>query len=338
MGLDKPRAIIVGAGSMGRTWARMLKDTGLAEHAGWVDLDRAVLEAGCAEVGVTPGHLGSDLDKALSEANPDFVIDVTVPEAHCEVTLKALAAGVPVLGEKPMASSMDEARRMVAASEAAGKLYMVSQSRRYDTRIAAFRELARKLGPLGILNADFFIGPHFGGFREEMPSPLVLDMAIHTFDQARFISGADPESVYCEEFNPDWSWYDGDTCATALFHMTGGLRFTYRGSWCSEGMHTSWESEWRAVGPKGTAVWDGEGGPRAQIVQKTEGFFSEFDDAALPRGPGAGYIEGSCRDFLNALRTGSTPMGECHDNIKSLAMVFGAIESSKTGKRVKLTK
>jgi predicted dehydrogenase len=59
-------------------------------------------------------------------------VDVTVPEAHRDVTLQALAAGVPVLGEKPMASSMDEARAMVAASERAGKLYMVSQSRRYD--------------------------------------------------------------------------------------------------------------------------------------------------------------------------------------------------------------
>jgi predicted dehydrogenase len=45
-------------------------------------------------------------------------------------------------------------------------------------------------------------------------------------------------------------------------------------------------------------------------------------------------IAGSLRDFLNALKTGATPMGECHDNIKSLAMVFGAIESARTGKRV----
>ena len=45
-------------------------------------------------------------------------------------------------------------------------------------------------------------------------------------------------------------------------------------------------------------------------------------------------IEGALRDFLRALKTGTTPMGECHDNIKSLAMVFGAIESAQTGQRV----
>src|SRR5712691_2326187 len=42
------------------------------------------------------------------------------------------------------------------------------------------------------------------------------------------------------------------------------------------------------------------------------------------------------RDFLYALKTGATPMGECHDNIKSLAMVFGAIESAATGRRIKV--
>ena len=47
-------------------------------------------------------------------------------------------------------------------------------------------------------------------------------------------------------------------------------------------------------------------------------------------------IDGSLRDFLNALRTGDTPQGECHDNIKSLAMVFGAIESASSGKKVKM--
>ena len=136
---------------------------------------------------------------------------------------------------------------MVRASEQSGKLYMVSQSRRYDGRLAAFRRLIeREAGQIGILNSDFYIGAHFGGFRDEMPSPLILDMAIHTLDAARYLSGTDPVSVYCEEYNPNWSWYTGDACATALFTMTGGLRYTYRGSWCAEGKPTSWEADWRA--------------------------------------------------------------------------------------------
>jgi len=330
------KAVLVGAGGMGRAWAKNLSECPDVDIVGWVDLRPEAAASGAADLGLTELYLGADLGVALAERRPDFVVDVTVPEAHRDVTLQALAAGLPVLGEKPMADSMAHAHEMVAASERAGKLYMVSQSRRYDARLAALRALiVGATGPLGLLNSDFYIGAHFGGFRDEMPNVLLLDMAIHTFDAARYLGGADPVAVYCEEFNPPWSWYRSNASATAIFEMTGGLRYTYRGSWCAEGRHTSWESEWRASGPHGTATWDGLGAPVADVVSETSGFTSQTEvrGVAVAEGAPSG-IAGSLRDFLNALRTGATPMGECHDNIKSLAMVFAAIESAGSGQRV----
>ncbi|MGI4790210.1 MAG: Gfo/Idh/MocA family protein [Janthinobacterium lividum] len=330
------KALLVGAGGMGQAWAKNLKEHPDVEIGGWVDVKPGAAASAADTLELSQTHTGEDLGKALAEVQPDFLVDVTIPESHHSVTLQSLAAGIPVLGEKPMASSMAQAREMVAASEKAGKLYMVSQSRRYDARIQAFRELVvEQTGILGILNSDFYLGAHFGGFRDEMASVLLLDMAIHTLDAARYVSGADPLSVYCEEFNPPWSWYQGASSATALFEMTGGLRYTYRGSWSSEGHDTSWESDWRAVGPRGTALWDGQGPPTAAVVIGTDGFTrltAPVEGEVLHDTPGG--IAGSLRDFLNALQTGATPMGECHDNIKSLAMVFAAIESSATGKRV----
>jgi predicted dehydrogenase len=332
-------ALLVGAGGMGRAWGKNLRDCDEVRLAGWIDLRPDAAAQAADELGVAGVITGSDLERALAEIRPDFVVDVTIPEAHHDVTLAALAAGVPVLGEKPMADTMERARAMVAASERAGKLYMVSQSRRYDARLHALRRLVvEQVGQLGILNSDFYIGAHFGGFRDQMPSPLLLDMAIHTLDAARYVSGADPIAVYCEEFNPPWSWYAGASCATALFEMSGGLRYAYRGSWCAEGRPTSWEAEWRAVGPSGSATWDGHAAPVAEVVVGTGGFHSQVESHTgevaedIPTG-----IAGSLRDFLHALQTGATPMGECHDNIKSLAMVFAAIESAATGKRVVIT-
>ena len=330
------KALLIGAGGMGQTWGQNLKAHPDVELAGWVDLRPGAAASAAETLELSGTYTGEDLGQALSEVRPDFVVDVTVPEAHHGVTLQVLAAGVPVLGEKPMASSMTEAREMVAASERAGKLYMVSQSRRYDARLHTLRQLVvEQTGPLGILNCDFYLGAHFGGFRDEMASVLLLDMAIHTFDAARYVSGADPVSVYCEEFNPEWSWYKGASSATALFEMTGGLRYTYRGSWSSEGRDTSWEADWRCVGPRGTAIWDGHGTPNVGVVIGTDGFTrqAELIEGTM-RHDAPGGIAGSLRDFLNALQTGETPMGECHDNIKSLAMVFAAIESSATGRRV----
>jgi predicted dehydrogenase len=330
------KSLIVGAGGMGRAWGRNLKEHDGVSVAGWVDIRPGAAAEAAESLALAGVHADEDLERALAEVKPDFVVDVTVPEAHRDVTLLALAAGIPVLGEKPMADSMEHAREMVRASEQAGKLYMVSQSRRYDARIKAYRSLIEgETGALGILNSDFYLGAHFGGFRDEMASPLILDMAIHTLDAARYLSGADPVSVYCEEFNPGWSWYKGNASATAIYEMTGGLRYTYRGSWCAEGAPTSWEAQWRAVGPNGTAIWDGVGAPVADLVAEESGFQRQTrSHTADVEQDVPGGIAGSLRDFLRALETGAVPMGECHDNIKSLAMVFAAIESSAADRHI----
>jgi predicted dehydrogenase len=311
---------------MGRAWARNLGANTGAELVGWIDVRPGAARAACEELGLDSVYSGEVLDAAVQECQPDFVVDVTPPEAHHDVVVRVLEMGLPVLGEKPMASTMEEARRMVAASERAGKLYMVSQSRRYDDGLVAFRKVIReRLGELGMLSVDFYIGAHFDGFRAEMPSPLLLDMAIHTFDEARFLSGAEPVAVYAEEFNPPWSWYKGAACASVLFEMSDGVRFNYRGSWCSDGLHTSWDGDWRAVGPKGSATWMGNGDPVFQLYREEPMVESKRQ---VERG-----IAGSLAEFLEALDSGSTPQGECHDNIKSLAMVFAAVESSRRGER-----
>ena len=316
---------------MGRAWARNILEGDQVQIAGWVDVLEGKAEAARQEMNLGQVETSTDLHQVLRSQQPDFVVDATVPESHCEVTIAALEMGCSVLGEKPMAHTMSAARQMVHASERAGKLYMVSQSRRYDARIHSYRQLVSELGSLGMAHVEFYLGPHFGGFRDQMASPLVLDMAIHTFDQARFILKRDAVRVFCEEFNPPWSWYQGDACAQAIFEMEDGVRLAYLGSWCSQGLATSWEGSWRTVGERGTAVWDGGDRIEAEFVEAQEGFIRNGEQVSR------GYaregfrwgISGALDEFLWALETGHTPNGECHDNIQSLAMVFGCIESAK---------
>lgn len=317
------RAIVVGAGGMGQGWLRNVHNYDEVELAGVVDIDVARAKQSLEKLGLPDVPVADDLGAIAAQAEADFVVDVTIPEAHHPVTLQAFELGLPVIGEKPLAATLAEALELAAASEAYGKLFMVSQSRRYNEKLFAFRDQIRGLGRLGILSATFFKAPHFGGFRDAMAHPLVLDMAIHQFDAARFLTDAEPVAVYCEEYNPAWSWYDGDAAASALFEMTGGVRFNFDGSWCSEGLETSWDSEWRASCERGTALWSGDELPTA----------SEPVESSTQ--PAAGGINGSLREFVGALRTGERPMGEAHDNVMSLAMVHAAIESSLTKQRVR---
>jgi predicted dehydrogenase len=228
---------------------------------------------------------------------------------------------------------------MVAAAQESGKVYAVVQNRRYDPNIRRLRRFLASgaIGPITTVNCDFYLGAHFGGFRDRMEHVLLLDMAIHTFDAGRYISGADPLAVYCKEWNPAGSWYDHDASAVAVFELSDGIVYTYRGSWCAEGLNTTWESDWRIVGTRGSVQWDGADGFRAQVVAEAAGFRSKLADLEIPPldpqdkiGGHAGLI----RDFVECLQTGRTPETICSDNIKSLAMVFGAIESAETGRRV----
>jgi predicted dehydrogenase len=334
--MRKFSVLIAGAGQMGRGWGRLLRDCADTQIVAWVDTLPGAAERAVEELGLQNVVTSPDLAVAIAGARPDFVVDVSPPEAHHDVTLLALAKKVPVLGEKPMASTMAQAREMVAASEAASTLYMVSQNRRFDPNLHALRQLiAQHTGTLGVLNADFYLGEHLAGFRREMPHPLLLDMGIHTFDAARFLTGADALTVTCTEFNPAWSWYSGNACATAVFELTNGAIFTYRGSRCSDGCHTTWDAEWRAAGPHGTALWDGRAAPTAEIVAEPTVPIATFRRVqGTPDTTTVGGIAGTLRAFLQALESRSTPPCECHDNIKSLAMVHAAIESAATGRRV----
>ncbi|WP_066291434.1 Gfo/Idh/MocA family protein [Arthrobacter sp. B6] len=317
------RVVVVGAGGMGRAWLRTVEESASVELAGIVDLDLDAARAAAAALGRPDLPIGAGTAGLASDVGAKAVINVTVPAAHHPVTTEALAAGLPVLGEKPVASTVAQGLSLAAAAELHGQLFMVSQSRRYNRHLFEAKRLSSSLGRVGIVSTEFFKAPRFGGFRDAMDHPLLLDMAIHQFDMARFLVDADPVSVFCEEYNPSWSWYRGDAGSTAIFEMTGGQRFVFSGSWCSPGQETSWNASWRISGEHGTVLWDGDHAPASSLAS----------DSGSSDDPGQD-IAGSLRDFVAALRTGCTPMGIVHENIMSLAMVEAAVLSAATGRRV----
>ncbi len=341
------KVVVVGCGGMANTWVREALAAPAVELVGLVDVRRDAAEAMATRHELAPSLVYDTLEQAVRGTGADAVFDVTIPAAHASVTLEALSLGCHVLGEKPMCDTLENARRMVAAAESAGRSYAVTQTRR---PLPAFMGMAAFVaeGPLGRpaeLHSDFYIGAHFGGFRDEMAQPLLLDMAIHTFDSARQLAGpgADPVSVYCHAFNPAHSWYAHEASAVAIFEFTGGLMYSYRGSWCAEGRSTSWEATWRAVCGRGTMTWDGQGEPVAEVLDPPESggptrqFHSTMKrvDVPLPAMEFTGHAY-LIRQFAEHVQSGGTTPLACPaaDNIKSLAMVLAAVDSAERGERV----
>jgi predicted dehydrogenase len=311
---------------MGRVWLGTVIASPDVELVGIADLNLDAARAAAADASRPDLPVGCDAVALAQETSAQALINVTIPEAHHPVTTSALFAGLPVLGEKPAAEDVSHALSLAAAVEVTGELFMVSQSRRWNPHLSTLRSMTAHLGAVGTVTTQFFRAPHFGGFRDQMAHPLLVDMAIHAFDSARFLLDAEPLSTHCQTYNPAWSWYAGDANAVAVFEMEGGTRYVFNGSWCSPGAETSWNGNWRVSAERGTALWNGDDEP---ILD------ADVDIHALDPSPYSG-IAGSLQVFLEALRTGQRPPGEIHENIMSLAMVEAAVQSAATDRTARL--
>jgi predicted dehydrogenase len=320
------RVIVAGAGNMGRAWLATVAAAPEVELVGVADIDLEAARGATTATGRPDLPIGTDAVALARQTGAQALINVTIPEAHHAVTTAALFAGLPVLGEKPVAESVRRALSLVAAAEVTGELFMVSQSRRWNPQLYTVRAMAARLGVIGTMTTEFFRAPRFGGFRDQMAHPLLIDMAIHAFDSARFLLETEPVSAYCQSYNPSWSWFAGDANATAVFEMETGTRYVFNGSWCSPGAETSWNGAWRVSGENGTVLWNGDDEP----VLYAE---AELTDAARSSYAGIG---GALQVFVQALRTGERPSGEVHENVMSLAMVEAAVQSAETGRTAHL--
>lgn len=332
------RAVVVGAGAMGTWWGKVVVASGVAELVGVADLMEGQPEKVIAASGIADPSsvaIGTDgVDLAL-EIGADLIINPTVPIAHHPVTVKALHAGIPVLGEKPVTETLPEALSLAAHAEVTGVPFMVSQSRRFFPQVRMLKQFVAEHGPAVLTSAFFSLFVEHGGFRATQQHPLLRDMGIHAFDAARYITGTDPVAVTARGVNPSWSVYTGDATVTCSFEMTGDSLFVYNGTWSARGLPTGWNGEWRIGAQDGSATWDGTGAPVLGVEdqQRTAGLQQEIDARTEPE---PDQIDASIIEFVTALRQDRRPMCEVHENILSFAMVEAAVASVDRGARVEI--
>lgn len=332
------RVVVVGAGSMGSWWAREVVASGVAELVGVADLvegapQRVIDQSGAEDpAAVAVGTDGVDL--AL-ELGADLIVNPTVPVAHHPITVKALHAGIPVLGEKPVTETLPEAISLLAHAELTGVPFMVSQSRRFFRQVRQLRSFVAAHGPTVMTSAFFSLFTEMEGYRRTQRHPLLRDMGIHAFDTARYILDADPVAVTAVGARPEWSVYHHDATVSATFEMSDGSLFAYHGTWNARGLPTWWNSEWRIGAQHGSATWDGTGAPvvGTEDEEETARLQAAIDAETAPE---PDQIAASLVECVSALREGRTPMCEIHENVLSFAMVEAAVAAVERGERVEI--
>jgi predicted dehydrogenase len=323
---DRPiRVVVAGAGAMGMAWLRAVGGHPDLELAGIVDRDPRRAKGAAIRL----RQPGLPLAATIGELGvaADACVNVTPPAAHHEVTAAALRAGLPVLTEKPFAATMAEALELSRLARAHQRLLMVAQTRHYEAGLAQLRGLSARLGSLNLVTTEFRRAYRAAGFRLTMSSPLLLDMAVHAFDAARFLIGTRPSAVYAAEFNPPHSWFRDGGAAVVTVEFSDAVRYCYTGSWCAAGAQTSWSGSWRVDGELGSCAWSGDSAPSGTVgdADAGPGTEDEPDAAADP----VRQVAAPLAEFVAALRTGARPWGEAADNLLTFAMVQAAILSAR---------
>lgn len=135
------KAAILGVGRMGRRHVAAVRKAGL-ELGGAFDANPESLRAARAEQGLADAQLFDDLDRLYAEVRPELVVIATTADSHCALTCMAAECGVRyILTEKPMAVSVEECDRMIAACRRHGARLAVNHQMRFMEQYAEPKRL-----------------------------------------------------------------------------------------------------------------------------------------------------------------------------------------------------
>jgi len=337
--MGKLRLIHVGVGGWGASWVGITHNSPEFEVVGFVDLSTDNLEAAIHAHNLPANRCYTDLQTAIREQQADAAVIVTPPTTHARVAETALAAGLHVMVEKPIAESLDEGVRMVALADEADRVLMVSQNYRYRRSAQTVKRILDEgiLGPVGHVSIDFRRSPHYVKPDVKWGDTsyrLVPDTSTHHFDQLRGLTGVEPVWVSARTVNPQWSWMKSDPVVSATMESNDGVLVNYSASWVSQGPSTTWDGDWRIDCEAGQIEW----AQNRVKVRPKENYYTvfypglrerlDFADAELVEMDREDRWE-TLRRFASAIETGREPETSGRDNLSTLALTSGIVKSAQ---------
>lgn len=197
MSTQKLHVGIIGAGRIGRvhaeTLAFRLPETQIVAIN---DINREAAEAVAARCNIS--SVVESSAEIIDNAQTEAVLICSPTPTHADLIVAAAQAGKHIFCEKPIAHSLREIDRSLAAVEKAGVQLQVGFNRRFDANFARVRK-AVATGEIGVPSLMHIIS------RDPAPPPIsyirtsggiFADMTIHDFDMARFLIGDEVEEIY----------------------------------------------------------------------------------------------------------------------------------------------
>jgi predicted dehydrogenase len=304
---------------------------------GLVDVSQPALTASGDFLELGAAYRFTSIQTAFDAVEADFCIVVIPAAFHATAVVQAANHGVAILCEKPLADTWAACREIYQAVQAANVKMQVVQNYRYRGPMLAMRAVLQS-GQLGRIN---YMVSRFGDDcreyntwqrRHEIPNAMLLDGAAHHFDMLRNLTGGDCAQMTALEWNPAWSSSTGEFCALCVMRMTNDTRASYEGNAIAAGEQNPWRQEYyRAECEDGSVTVGSDQIVRIHRHTRGQGLVTEEVRAPLPRHEGHAWIVSEFLDWLDGSPTPSTALD---DNIRSAAMILGAIESARTRQMV----
>lgn len=328
----------VGAGLRGRQWAGFIQAHPDVECVGLVEPDAVAREKLSAITGLSQFPLFPDLGEALPGTAANAALVVTPSATHADMTIRCLDAGLTVMVEKPLATTVADGRRVLERARAVGRPVIVAENYRF---FPAERTIKRLLDEKFLGTLDHAVltdrrhqpsrveGPWFG----QIEYPQLQEIATHHFDSLRGFFGSRPSSITVRTWNPPWTDYKHGANTEAQIDF-GHVQVQYMGTLLS---HRYGFSLW-IEGEKGV-LWTN----RRMVAWRPAGsrWFRPIRNDKVPKGDEKPYPQGGTTFLLNSLRdavqSGARAETRGEDYIWTVAMVEAGKLSDRERRTVALS-
>lgn len=333
--MAKLRALMIGAGGMAGGWIRHMlpRFFDRLEIVGLCDVVPQTLKDAADFLQLPDSARFTAMEDAFARTDADFAIVVIPPAFHKAAVLQAVRRGMNILSEKPIADTWESAVEVYQAVTAAGLKMAVIQNYRYTPRILTVKKvlsdgvIGRPRYVMARFAADYRVRGAWGAkFRHEIQHSLLVEGAIHHFDQIRNLAGADCAWITGREWSPGHPSFDGECLAQYVCAMTNDVMGNYEGSCLAAAVQNSWHQEYYRVECEDGAV-SVDRDQVVRVVRHTGGGRVRTDEIEMVRPAYDGHLN-VIHHTLEWFEGGQPPETQVSDNIKSNAMLFAAIEAS----------
>jgi myo-inositol 2-dehydrogenase/D-chiro-inositol 1-dehydrogenase len=276
-------------------------------------------------------------EEIIDDPDIDAVFICSPTNTHAEYTVKASKAGKDIFCEKPIDLDLDTVKATIKEVEKHSVKFQAGFNRRFDHNFRRVHDMIEdgSIGEINLLKITSW---------DPEPPPIeyslacggiFLDMTIHDFDMARFLSGTEVEEVYAiaaVRIDPDIGKVckDYDTAIISLKFENGTIGVIDN---CRQAMH-GYDQRVEVLGSKGTAAILNDT-PTTAVLSNDKGvcyekplnfFIERYADA---------YVN-EIKEFFSAINEDRPPSVGLIDGLKPLEIGLAALKSAQEGRPVKI--